>query len=110
MPSAPGVIRQTYVLRDIVHIVAHHFHDFISHAWLALGGHHSLANRLRVARAERALSQEDLARLAGVTRQTISSIETGQYCPSALLAFQLALALDQPIAQLFFLEMKGDSK
>ena len=66
-----------------------------------------LCNRLRVARAERRLSQEQLAALAGVTRQTISSIENDQYTPSALLAFILARRLDQPVAELFFLE--GDS-
>ena len=48
-----------------------------------------LCNRLRVARAEKTLSQEQLALLAGVTRQTISSIETGQYNPSAFLALVL---------------------
>jgi putative transcriptional regulator len=37
-------------------------------------------------------------------RQTISSIETGQYCPSALLAFQLAEALKKRVDELFFLE------
>ncbi len=63
-----------------------------------------LKNRLKVARAEMNLSQEELADLVGVTRQTISSIETGQYCPSALLAFQLAQKLSKPIDQLFFLE------
>lgn len=63
-----------------------------------------LSNRLRVARAERQLSQEQLAARAGVTRQTISSIETGQYCPSALLAFQLAETLDKRVGELFFLE------
>ncbi len=63
-----------------------------------------LSNHLKVARAERNLSQEDLARLAGVTRQTISSIETGQYCPSALLAFVLSKRLDKPVDQLFYLE------
>jgi len=63
-----------------------------------------LANRMRVARAERRLSQEELARLAGVTRQTISSIENGQYCPSALLAFVLAARLDKPVGELFYLE------
>ena len=63
-----------------------------------------LLNRLRVARAERRLSQEDLAVLAGVTRQTISSIENGQYCPSALLAFVLAQRLGKPVAELFYLE------
>jgi putative transcriptional regulator len=63
-----------------------------------------LANRLRVARAERELSQGDLARLVGVSRQTISSIETGQYTPSALLAFRLAQAVGMPIDHLFWLD------
>ena len=61
-----------------------------------------LENRLKVARAELGLSQEQLADLAGVTRQTISSIETGQYCPSALLAFQLAERLGKRVDELFF--------
>ena len=60
-----------------------------------------LGNRLKVARAEKDLSQEDLAKLAGVTRQTICSIETGQYCPSALLAFVLADKLGQGVAWLY---------
>lgn len=63
-----------------------------------------LRNRLRVARAEKRLSQEELARMAGVTRQTISAIENAQYCPSALLAFVLARQLDQPVNELFYLE------
>lgn len=63
-----------------------------------------LKNRLKVARAEYNLSQEQLAQIAGVTRQTISSIETGQYCPSALLAFLLAEKLNKPVDELFFLE------
>lgn len=62
-----------------------------------------LENRLRVARAERGLSQEQLARLAGVTRQTVSSIETGQYVPSALLAFVLARRLGKRVEELFTL-------
>jgi len=65
-----------------------------------------LCNRLRVARAEKTLSQEQLALLAGVTRQTISSIETGQYNPSALLALVLARRLDKRIEDLFYLEEK----
>src|SRR5262249_5783219 len=63
-----------------------------------------LRNRLKVARAEKDLSQEQLASLAGVTRQTISSIETGQYTPSTLLAMILALRLGQRVEELFFLE------
>lgn len=63
-----------------------------------------LANRLHVARAERRFSQEQLARAAGVSRQTISSIETGQYCPSTLLAFRLAHVLGARVDELFWLE------
>ena len=63
-----------------------------------------LANRLRVVRAERDLSQGELAHLVGVSRQTISSIETGQYCPSAVLAFRLAHELGVPVDRLFWLE------
>ncbi len=63
-----------------------------------------LSNRLRVTRAERDLSQEQLARAAGVSRQTISSIETGQYCPSALLAFRLARVLAVRVDDLFWIE------
>jgi DNA-binding XRE family transcriptional regulator len=66
-----------------------------------------LSNRLRVARAERDLSQDQLARAAGVSRQTISSIETRQYCPSTLLAFRLARVLDVPVDGLFWLEGEG---
>ena len=62
-----------------------------------------LNNRLKVARAERDLTQQGLAELAGVTRQTISSIETGQYVPSALLAFVLARVLQMPVEDLFSL-------
>jgi putative transcriptional regulator len=63
-----------------------------------------LGNRLRVARAERRWSQEELAQQVGVTRQTISSIENGQYCPSGLLVFRLAQVLERGVETLFFLE------
>ena len=63
-----------------------------------------LRNRLRVARAERELSQDGLAKLAGVSRQTISSIETGQYCPSTLLAFRLAAVFGTRVDELFWIE------
>lgn len=64
----------------------------------------TLRNRLRLARAERNWSQEDLAVAAGVTRQTISSIENNQYIPSALLAFVLARSLDKDVTEIFYLE------
>ena len=62
-----------------------------------------LENRLKVARAEKGMSQEELADAASVTRQTISSIETGLYVPSTLLAFVLAARLGKPIDELFTL-------
>ncbi|QQE10764.1 helix-turn-helix transcriptional regulator [Planctomycetota bacterium] len=63
-----------------------------------------IGNRLRVARAERNLSQGELAKLVNVTRQTISSIETKQYCPSTLLSLSLAKVLGKTVEELFYLE------
>jgi putative transcriptional regulator len=69
-----------------------------------MAGSEVLRNRVRVGRAERQMSQQELARAVGVSRQTISSIENGQYTPSALLAFRVAQALDMPVDQVFWLE------
>lgn len=63
-----------------------------------------LKNRLKVTRAEKNLSQEQLAKLARVTRQTISSIETGQYCPTAKLALLLSTILNKKFEDLFYFE------
>ena len=63
-----------------------------------------LQNRLRVARAEKRLSQGDLAQMVGVPRQTISSIENLQFCPSAKLALLLCLALEKRFEELFYFE------
>ena len=61
-----------------------------------------LKNRLKEARAEKHLSQGELAALVGVSRNTISSIETGQYCPTAKLALVLSVALGKKFEELFF--------
>ncbi len=63
-----------------------------------------LKNRLKVARAELDLSQEQLANMAGVSRQTIGSIESGQYCPTAKLALILSRCLHKSFEDLFYLE------
>lgn len=63
-----------------------------------------LRNRLKVARAEKNLSQTALAEMVGVSRNTISSIETGQFCPTAKLALILCIALDKKFEELFFFE------
>ncbi len=61
-------------------------------------------NKLRVARAEKRISQGDLAEMVGVSRQTISSIENNQFCPSAKLALLLCIALDKHFEEIFFFE------
>ena len=63
-----------------------------------------LKNRLKVARAEKGISQGELAKLVGVSRQTISSIETGQFNPTAKLALILCIALDKKFEELFYFE------
>ena len=61
-----------------------------------------LQNRLKEARAERGLSQAELAATVGVSRNTISSIETGQFNPTAKLALVLCIALDKKFEELFY--------
>ena len=61
-----------------------------------------LHNRLKEARSEKKLSQAQLAELVGVSRNTISSIETGQFNPTAKLALVLCIALDKKFEELFY--------
>lgn len=61
-----------------------------------------LRNKLKDIRAERRLSQKELADMVGVSRNTISSLETGQYEPTAKLALILCVALDMKFEELFF--------
>ena len=63
-----------------------------------------LKNRLKVARAKKKLNQSQLAKLVGVSRQTISNIETYEYIPSAKLALLLCLALEVTFETLFYFE------
>ena len=61
-----------------------------------------LKNRLKTARAEQGISQGELAAMVGVSRQTISYIETGQFNPTAKLALLLCIALDKKFEELFY--------
>ena len=61
-----------------------------------------LKNRLKEARAEKKMSQGQLAELVGVSRNTISSIETGQFNTTAKLALILCIALDKKFEDLFY--------
>ena len=64
----------------------------------------TLRNHLKVERARRNLTQEQLAELAGVTRKTINTVETGRFVPSTVLALKLAKVLDVHVEDLFELE------
>lgn len=61
-------------------------------------------NRIRMWRAEKRISQGDLAETVGVSRQTISSIENLQFVPSARLAYLICLALNKKFEEVFFFE------
>ena len=63
-----------------------------------------LRNRLREVRTAQGLSQSQLADMVGVSRNTISSIETGQFSPTAKLALLLCIALDRKFEDLFYFE------
>ena len=63
-----------------------------------------LKNRLKEFRTEAGLSQTQLAEMVGVSRNTISSIETGQFNPTAKLALVLCVALDKQFEELFYFE------
>lgn len=63
-----------------------------------------LRNHLKAARTEKKISQAQLAELVGVSRNTISSIETGQFNPTAKLALILCIALDKKFEELFYFD------
>ena len=61
-----------------------------------------LKNNLKAARSEKGFSQQQLAEMVGVSRNTVSSIETGQFNPTAKLALILCIALDKKFEELFY--------
>ena len=69
-----------------------------------------LKNRLKDARVQNGLSQTQLAEMVGVSRNTISSIETGQFNPTAKLALVLCIALDRKFEDLFYFELTARKK
>jgi len=63
-----------------------------------------LENDIRVLRAVKNISQEQLAQELGVTRQTIHAVETGKYNPSLDLAFKMARFFEKSIEEIFIYE------
>ena len=63
-----------------------------------------MKNKIEEIRKERGIRQDDFAKLMGVSRQTISSLETGRYNPSILLAHKIARFFDLSIEEVFIFE------
>ena len=63
-----------------------------------------MKNRIRVARAEVRMTQQQLADATGVSRQTINAIESGKFVPSTILALKIAATFRQAVEELFQLE------
>lgn len=63
-----------------------------------------MKNNIRVERAIKNITQGDLAKLAGVSRQTINAMESGKYVPSTVLALKIARTFEKKLEEIFFLE------
>ena len=63
-----------------------------------------MKNRIEEIRKDKGIHQEDFARALGVSRQTISSLETGRYNPSIQLAYKIARYFDLTIEEVFLFE------
>ena len=68
-----------------------------------------MRTRIRELRKERGLSQEELARAVGATRQTITSIEVGKYTASLPLAYRIARFFGRPIEEVFLFEEEEEA-
>ncbi len=62
-----------------------------------------IKNRIKVLRAEKNWTQEDLAKRVGVSRQTINSIERGKFFPSVVLALKIARVFNLKVEDIFYL-------
>jgi putative transcriptional regulator len=69
-----------------------------------------MESRLRLLRAERGWSQQDLGSRLEVSRQSVNAIETGKYDPSLPLAFRIAELFDLPIEEIFVSPARRSSR
>ena len=72
-----------------------------------MNSHLKLKNNLKQYRQQKGYTQKQLAEQIGSTKNTISSIETGQFCPTAYLAALLCTALDCKFEDMFYLDLEG---
>ena len=67
-----------------------------------------MKNRIEQIRKERGIRQEEFAKIMGVSRQTISSLETGRYNPSIYLAYKIAKFFNMTIEEVFVFEEESE--
>ena len=72
--------------------------------------HMKLRNRLKELRARDRLNQTELARKAGISRQTVSLIERGEYAPSVIIALKIAHIFGENVENVFYLKENSDEK
>lgn len=71
-------------------------------------GNNELINTIKVYRAMKGISQEELAVAIGVTRKTINTVETGKFIPSTVLALKIARYFEVPVEKIFQLNGSSD--
>jgi len=69
-------------------------------------GENILRNNIKVHRAKRDMTQEQLAELVGVTRTTINFVERGRWVPSTVMALKIAQVFGVPLEEVFYLDLK----
>ena len=75
-----------------------------------MNSHLKLKNNLKEYRQKKGLTQSDLAEMVGSSKNTISSIETGQFCPTAYLAALLCAALNCKFEELFYIDKDDNTR
>jgi len=73
-------------------------------------GENILKNSIKVQRAKKDLTQEQLAELVGVTRTTINFVERGRWVPSTVLALKIAKVFEMPFEEVFYLDTDNSNE
>jgi|694.fasta_scaffold08579_19 putative transcriptional regulator len=73
-------------------------------SFIATPSQSPMKNSIKVERAIKGITQEELARLVSVSRQTINAMELNKYVPSTVLALKIARVFEKPLEQIFSLE------
>ena len=101
-PQEPYLCLETLHLKDM--ITSEGLPQLQTEMWSVSSGREIMKNTIKVERAKKDMTQEDLAKAIDVSRQTINSIEKGKYVPSTLLALKIAQVFGTRVDDIFELE------